>query len=273
MCNTFSANHLYHTLSRMKIVSHKYDFILKIMQNMISLFSFLKEYDTNDWLRIVKKQSSSKQWQSSSSKKMMFNSEGNPQCSSKAIFKRTIGGSPMTSRNSHDTSQERLTDREKPRRSTDQRKQLAINQNRIAALPLKQLAINQNRLSYHFSPEPIDDVKEINQTKKNTITDLYSNKKQIVVVCSHSLGDVEAPPSGGETALVEVCFQNHLCVEEDIEKRKSGRRLIGEFSTFQNSYIPENPRTPSISYISLTVIPFKKPTSGPSKTFIINIIR
>ncbi|KAL4589515.1 hypothetical protein LXL04_002422 [Taraxacum kok-saghyz] len=42
-----------------------------------------------------------------------------------------------------------------------------------------------------------------------------------------------APPSGGETALVEVCFQNHLYVEEDMEKRKSGCRLIGEFSTFQ----------------------------------------
>ncbi|KAL4565589.1 hypothetical protein LXL04_029691 [Taraxacum kok-saghyz] len=40
----------------------------------------------------------------------------------------------------------RSTDREKPRRSTDRRKQLAINQNRIAALPLEQLAINQNRL-------------------------------------------------------------------------------------------------------------------------------
>ncbi|KAL4560180.1 hypothetical protein LXL04_032329 [Taraxacum kok-saghyz] len=36
----------------MKIVYHKYDFILEIMQNTISLFSFLKEYDTNDWLKI-----------------------------------------------------------------------------------------------------------------------------------------------------------------------------------------------------------------------------
>ncbi|KAL4559871.1 hypothetical protein LXL04_032017 [Taraxacum kok-saghyz] len=36
--------------------------------------------------------------------------------------------------------------------------------------------------------------------------------------------------------------------------------------SFENSYIPENPRTPPISYISQTVIPFKKPTSEPSKT-------
>ncbi|KAL4585435.1 hypothetical protein LXL04_010056 [Taraxacum kok-saghyz] len=36
--------------------------------------------------------------------------------------------------------------------------------------------------------------------------------------------------------------------------------------SFENSYIPENPRTPPISYISQTVIPFKKPTSKPSKT-------
>ncbi|KAL4580290.1 hypothetical protein LXL04_016478 [Taraxacum kok-saghyz] len=38
--------------------------------------------------------------------------------------------------------------------------------------------------------------------------------------------------------------------------------------SFENSYIPENPRTPPISYISQTVIPLKKPTSGLSKTFI-----
>ncbi|KAL4568769.1 hypothetical protein LXL04_024384 [Taraxacum kok-saghyz] len=36
--------------------------------------------------------------------------------------------------------------------------------------------------------------------------------------------------------------------------------------SFENSYIPENPRTPPISDISQTVIPFKKPTSEPSKT-------
>ncbi|KAL4568292.1 hypothetical protein LXL04_023901 [Taraxacum kok-saghyz] len=39
--------------------------------------------------------------------------------------------------------------------------------------------------------------------------------------------------------------------------------------TGENSYIPENPRTPPISYISQTVIPFKKPTSGLSKTFFL----
>ncbi|KAL4572687.1 hypothetical protein LXL04_019469 [Taraxacum kok-saghyz] len=43
--------------------------------------------------------------------------------------------------------------------------------------------------------------------------------------------------------------------------------------SFENSYIPENPRTPPISYISQTVIPFKKPTSGPSKTFKMITIR
>ncbi|KAL4555174.1 hypothetical protein LXL04_037785 [Taraxacum kok-saghyz] len=37
----------------------------------------------------------------------------------------------------------------------------------------------------------------------------------------------------------------------------------------KNSYIPENPRTPPISYISQTVITFKKPTSGLSKTFFL----
>ncbi|KAL4578198.1 hypothetical protein LXL04_014318 [Taraxacum kok-saghyz] len=45
-----------------------------------------------------------------------------------------------------------------------------------------------------------------------------------------------------------------------------------ELGSFENSYIPENPRTSLSSYISQTVIPFKKPTSGPSKTFIIIII-
>ncbi|KAL4592792.1 hypothetical protein LXL04_005797 [Taraxacum kok-saghyz] len=43
--------------------------------------------------------------------------------------------------------------------------------------------------------------------------------------------------------------------------------------SFENSYISENPRTPPISYISQTVIPFKKPTSGPSKTFKMITIR
>ncbi|KAL4580349.1 hypothetical protein LXL04_016539 [Taraxacum kok-saghyz] len=51
-CNTFSTNHLYHILSRMKILYHKYDFILERMQNTISWFSFLKEYGTNDWLKM-----------------------------------------------------------------------------------------------------------------------------------------------------------------------------------------------------------------------------
>ncbi|KAL4591048.1 hypothetical protein LXL04_003996 [Taraxacum kok-saghyz] len=43
------------------------------------------------------------------------------------------------------------------------------------------------------------------------------------------------------------------------------RNVLG---SFENSYIPENPRTPPISYISQTVIPFKKPTSGLSKTVL-----
>ncbi|KAL4592529.1 hypothetical protein LXL04_005527 [Taraxacum kok-saghyz] len=51
-CNTFSANHSYHILSRMKILYHKYDFILERMQNTISWFSFLKDYGTNDWLKM-----------------------------------------------------------------------------------------------------------------------------------------------------------------------------------------------------------------------------
>ncbi|KAL4580131.1 hypothetical protein LXL04_016312 [Taraxacum kok-saghyz] len=42
------------------------------------------------------------------------------------------------------------------------------------------------------------------------------------------------------------------------ESEKSG--------SFENSYIPKNPRTYSIFYISQTVIPFKKSTSGPLKT-------
>ncbi|KAL4583914.1 hypothetical protein LXL04_008500 [Taraxacum kok-saghyz] len=41
-CNTFSANDLYHILSRMKIMKSYYD----------TRFSFLKECDTNDWLNV-----------------------------------------------------------------------------------------------------------------------------------------------------------------------------------------------------------------------------
>ncbi|KAL4582545.1 hypothetical protein LXL04_007097 [Taraxacum kok-saghyz] len=49
---------------------------------------------------------------------------------------------------------------------------------------------------------------------------------------------------------------------------EDGRVVLssGVLGSFENSYIPENPRTPQISYISQTVIPFKKPTSEPSKT-------
>ncbi|KAL4555950.1 hypothetical protein LXL04_038584 [Taraxacum kok-saghyz] len=43
---------------------------------------------------------------------------------------------------------------------------------------------------------------------------------------------------------------------------------VAVLGSFENSYIPENLRTPPISYISETVIPFKKPTSGLSKTFL-----
>ena len=43
--------------------------------------------------------------------------------------------------------------------------------------------------------------------------------------------------------------------------------------SFENSYFPENTRTPLIFYIAQTVISFKKPTSGPSKTFIMIVIR
>ncbi|KAL4574543.1 hypothetical protein LXL04_021376 [Taraxacum kok-saghyz] len=48
---------------------------------------------------------------------------------------------------------------------------------------------------------------------------------------------------------------------------------LRQLGSFENSYIPENPRTLPIFYISQIVIPFKKPTSVPSKTFIMIKIR
>ncbi|KAL4592482.1 hypothetical protein LXL04_005479 [Taraxacum kok-saghyz] len=59
----------------------------------------------------------------------------------------------------------------------------------------------------------------------------------------------------------EVGFLKGITRERERERER-------ELGSFENSYIPENPRTPPISYISQTVISFKKPTSGPSKTFI-----
>ncbi|KAL4573561.1 hypothetical protein LXL04_020371 [Taraxacum kok-saghyz] len=46
-------------------------------------------------------------------------------------------------------------------------------------------------------------------------------------------------------------------------KRERERERVreSELGSFENSYIPENPRTPPISYISQTVIHFKKPIS------------
>ncbi|KAL4580340.1 hypothetical protein LXL04_016530 [Taraxacum kok-saghyz] len=58
------------------------------------------------------------------------------------------------------------------------------------------------------------------------------------------------------------------------ERRRSRKCAIDlMLGSFENSYIPENPRTPTISYIFQTVIPFKNPTSEPSKTFLIITIR
>ncbi|KAL4582868.1 hypothetical protein LXL04_007429 [Taraxacum kok-saghyz] len=56
---------------------------------------------------------------------------------------------------------------------------------------------------------------------------------------------------------------------KNVYKRKLTRFMqIIVLGSFENSYISENPRTPPISYISQTVISFKKPTSEPSKTYL-----
>ncbi|KAL4566029.1 hypothetical protein LXL04_030138 [Taraxacum kok-saghyz] len=54
-------------------------------------------------------------------------------------------------------------------------------------------------------------------------------------------------------------------IKKHVEE-EAGDMDSGMLGSFENSYIPENPRTPPISYISQTVISFKKPTSEPSKT-------
>ncbi|KAL4555430.1 hypothetical protein LXL04_038049 [Taraxacum kok-saghyz] len=60
---------------------------------------------------------------------------------------------------------------------------------------------------------------------------------------------------------VHICKKQFLHICKVFEKKN----LLG---TFENPYIPENPRTPPISYISQTVIPFKKPTSGLFKMYL-----
>ncbi|KAL4564618.1 hypothetical protein LXL04_028684 [Taraxacum kok-saghyz] len=60
---------------------------------------------------------------------------------------------------------------------------------------------------------------------------------------------------------------------KDANKASRERERERELRSFENSYIPENPRTPPISYISQTVNPFKKPTSELFKTFRIIKIR
>ncbi|KAL4587976.1 hypothetical protein LXL04_000853 [Taraxacum kok-saghyz] len=54
-------------------------------------------------------------------------------------------------------------------------------------------------------------------------------------------------------------------------EREREREREKELGSFENSYIPENTRTPPISYISQTVITFKKPTSGLFKTYLSNM--
>ncbi|KAL4584194.1 hypothetical protein LXL04_008786 [Taraxacum kok-saghyz] len=71
---------------------------------------------------------------------------------------------------------------------------------------------------------------------------------------------VTMPPSGN---IAPAGFYLQFVVHKDIPSQGIWIYVLG---SFENSYIPENPRTPPISYISQTVIPFKKPTSEPSKT-------
>ncbi|KAL4567239.1 hypothetical protein LXL04_022816 [Taraxacum kok-saghyz] len=66
-------------------------------------------------------------------------------------------------------------------------------------------------------------------------------------------------------------FFVHMCTRIVMIKNVLEGSEVGFFKgitlgSFENSYIPENSRTPPISYISQTVIPFKKPTSGLFKT-------
>ncbi|KAL4559414.1 hypothetical protein LXL04_031552 [Taraxacum kok-saghyz] len=65
---------------------------------------------------------------------------------------------------------------------------------------------------------------------------------------------------------IKIRFELMYVVHETDKHKIKRRSLMFRLGSFENSYIPENPRTPPISYISQTVIPFKKPTSGTSKT-------
>ncbi|KAL4562244.1 hypothetical protein LXL04_034442 [Taraxacum kok-saghyz] len=62
-------------------------------------------------------------------------------------------------------------------------------------------------------------------------------------------------------------LQNSIKDQPRRQPNRQGERER-ELGYFENSYIPENPRTPPISYIYQTVILFKKPTSGPFKTYL-----
>ncbi|KAL4561795.1 hypothetical protein LXL04_033969 [Taraxacum kok-saghyz] len=69
---------------------------------------------------------------------------------------------------------------------------------------------------------------------------------------------------GEELVKIEAGEDRGWCRRNGASRVRSVRCVV--LGSFENSYIPENPRTPPISYISQTVIPFKKPTSEPSKT-------
>ncbi|KAL4591963.1 hypothetical protein LXL04_004940 [Taraxacum kok-saghyz] len=75
---------------------------------------------------------------------------------------------------------------------------------------------------------------------------------------------------GGGNGGTNLGHLFHFAVDQFFD---AGALLSAQHISFENSYIPENPRTPPISYISQTVIPFKKSTSGPSKTFKMITIR
>ncbi|KAL4584235.1 hypothetical protein LXL04_008829 [Taraxacum kok-saghyz] len=74
-----------------------------------------------------------------------------------------------------------------------------------------------------------------------------------------NFGGISMPTNEAQAEKPRFTAQSIYCKKQ---------KTCTELRYFENSYIPENPRTPPISYISQTVIPFKKPTSGLFKTYL-----
>ncbi|KAL4563261.1 hypothetical protein LXL04_027301 [Taraxacum kok-saghyz] len=101
---------------------------------------------------------------------------------------------------------------------------------------------------------------------------LKQNKKLCTYAQKKKFAHMQSFWKKKKVVFSEFFFATGLIFERFLAPRSRFFEKVNVLGSFENSYIPENPRTPPISYITQTVISFKKPTSEPSKTPFPNML-